>query len=248
MVNSKYLYEKYHQKTNAIKQLISENNFTYSSIIKVLKPYAPNKIEILDIGCGSGTLSLYLASKGNKVKGIDVSKKAIKSCKQSAKNLGLTQNTNFIIGDFLKINIKEKFDLIICNEVLEHIKKDDSAISKIAKLLKNNGILILSVPSIEAPLYRLGLAKKFDKRVGHLRRYTFGKINKLIEKKKLKIINMQKTEGIIRNFIFSFKINIPIIKLANRTKIASKIIAIIDKISLQIFGASQIIIVAQKKP
>ena len=97
------------------------------------------------------------------------------------------------------LKLKDRFDLIICSEVLEHLQDDMKALLKMNILLKDNGGIIVSVPSVNAPLYKLGLAEKFDKRVGHLRRYSLNQIVSLIEKAGFKIEETYKTEGVIRN-------------------------------------------------
>ena len=71
------LYETYHSNRRLQKRIISDNNFTYRELIKIMKPHL-NKIQsVLDIGSGAGTIDFYLASKGKKVTGIEISKSAV---------------------------------------------------------------------------------------------------------------------------------------------------------------------------
>mgnify|MGYP002682424234 CR=1 FL=1 len=98
--------------------------------------------DILDIGCGVGTISLLLASWGNKVEGIDISSIAIDSCKNSAKLLNLEKNINFKQFDFKDYKENKKFDFIICLEVIEHLENDREALQKMFTFLKPSGKLI----------------------------------------------------------------------------------------------------------
>ena len=246
MLQTLSLYEKYHQKTKPQRRLIKKKNFTYRLILSTLEPYLIDRKKILDIGCGAGTLSFYMASRGNYVRGIDISSKAIGACKISAQNLGIIQNTIFRVARFPKVTIDESFDLVLCVETLEHLIKDSLAIKKISGYLKTNGITIISIPSIEAPLHRLGLTRKFDRRVGHLRRYNLNKITKLLKKEKLQIIEIKKTEGLIRSLLFTSEYTALIVRAANKFSVLSDIFTFLDNISLKLFGESQIIIVAQK--
>lgn len=150
-------HEIFHESTSIQKKIINEKNFTYRIIFNVLNKYIRKNKKILDVGCGSGTLSLNLASKGNKVLGIDISGKAIAACRESARIIGLN-NAEFKRMDFPNDIPKAKFDYIICCEVIEHLKNDELALEKIFSVLNKNGIAIISTPSENAPLYKLGMA------------------------------------------------------------------------------------------
>lgn len=241
--NSKLVHEKYHAKTKVQKKIISENNFTYRLIIPVIKNYLKPKMKILDIGCGAGTLDFYLANKGYDVLGIDISGKAISDCKKSTEYLKL-QNAKFQIVDFPNKSPRVKFDLVIFTEVIEHLKDDKLALRKISNLLNEDGILILSTPSKNAPLHKLGLTEKFDKDVGHLRRYDLKSLEKMCEETGLRILEAKKTEGLLRNFLF---INSAAGKSVRFIKsFISDFVTLTDNILLMFFGESNFIIVARK--
>lgn len=243
-MSNKSLYERYHSKSNKQLKIIGERNFTYINILPPLNSCLNKKVkQILDIGCGSGTISLYLASKGYKVKGIDISKKAIRTCKESAESIGL-KNVNFEVSEFPNTVPNGKFDLVFFSEVIEHLPDDELAFRKIHKLLNPGGILFLSTPSKNAPLYKLGYAKKFDKQVGHLRRYTVDELKALLKQNGFKIKKAYKKEGIIRNFLFLNPIAGKFIRFIKFFLV--DIFTSIDNISIKLFGESQIIIIAQK--
>lgn len=242
---SRHLYEKFHQKTTFQKKVINTKNFTYRIILGVINNHVnsfTNKT-ILDVGCGAGTVSLYLANKGASIVGIDISRKAIDSCKKSARILKLKDKTQFICNTIEKIKFRRKFDVIICSEIIEHIPKDKAFLKRIHKLLKKNGLLILSTPSINAPLYKVGLAQNFDKRVGHIRRYSKEQISDLVKKSGFRIEEVKLTEGILRNFFFLTKFGW-FIKFFRG--IIANIVTKVDNLLIQPFGESQIFIVARK--
>jgi len=105
---------------------------------------------------------------------------------------------------------------------------------------------MITVPSKNAPLIKFRTIKKFDKKSGHLRRYSLNGLKYLMEKNGLKVIFSKKTEGILRNSLFVFKFGQIIIRVANRFSLISDIITFFDNISLNLFGESQIIVVAKK--
>lgn len=243
-MNKNQLYEKYHKKSRAQYKIIRENNFTYINILPILNSCLNKNVKtILDIGCGSGTISLYLASKGYKVKGIDISKKAIDACGESAKNIGL-KNVEFEICEFPKKKPTGKFDLIFFSEVIEHLPDDELALQKIHKLLNPGGILFLSTPSKNAPLHRLGYAKKFDKEVGHLRRYTVQELREKLKRNGFKVNKVYKKESILRSFLFLNPITGKFIRFIKFFLV--EIVTTIDNALAKISGESQIIIVSKK--
>jgi len=128
--------------------------------------------------------------------------------------------------------------------VLEHLQDDQAAIKKIYGLIKKNGLVMITVPSENAPLSKLGVIKKFDQISGHLRRYTLDRLKLLLEENNFKVIYTQKTEGIWRNSLYVFKLNL-IIKLANKFPFLSDLITWLDNLSLKLLGESQLIIVAK---
>tara|TARA_B100000686_G_C16791822_1_gene979233 strand:- start:2127 stop:2849 length:723 start_codon:yes stop_codon:yes gene_type:complete len=112
-------------------------------IKKFLKKNSLNsidKIKILDVGCGGGILCEPLARLGAKIIGIDVNEKAIKSAKNHSFQSNL--KIKYHCTDISKFNCKEKFDLITCMEVLEHVNDVELVVKNIKRLLKKNGIFI----------------------------------------------------------------------------------------------------------
>jgi len=242
--NSKSRYNSFHNKTKTQCKIISQKNFTYRNIINIIEKYLKgDNVKVLDIGCGSGTLCFYIANKGNSVFGVDISSKAISTCQESAHILGM-KNATFKVIDFPSENINGKFDFIISSEVIEHLEDDNLALKKIYGLLRNNGVLIITTPSSHAPLHRLGYAINFDKRVGHLRRYTIESLSKQCEDIGFMIVEAHKIEGILRNFLFLNPIAGKLVRLMKFY--ISDLVTFIDNIFIPIFGESNILIVAKK--
>ncbi len=75
----------------------------------------------IDLGCGTGNYSIYLASLGFDVTGIDISPTAIKIAKENAKKKGI--KCNFIVADALDDmnEVKSTFDFAYDWELLHHI-------------------------------------------------------------------------------------------------------------------------------
>ncbi|MFU2131290.1 bifunctional 2-polyprenyl-6-hydroxyphenol methylase/3-demethylubiquinol 3-O-methyltransferase UbiG [Gallibacterium anatis] len=107
-----------------------------------------NGKKVLDVGCGGGILSESMAKSGANVTGIDMSPQPLAVAKQHAQDNNLIidyqQST---IEDFLQQHQQlqaEKFDVITCMEMLEHVPDPFSIIRSCRQLLKPDGVLFMS--------------------------------------------------------------------------------------------------------
>jgi len=96
-------------------------------------------LKILDVGCGGGLISEPMCRLGANVTGIDASLKNIKIAKIHAKKNNL--NINYLNKSPEQVNEKEKFDVILNLEVVEHVENLDFFLKSCCKLLKKNGII-----------------------------------------------------------------------------------------------------------
>lgn len=251
MSNKQDFYDSYHTKNNFFYSVISRNNFTYFLILNffydaaflrlLTKKKSFEEITLLDVGCGVGTLAFYFASLGATVKGIDVSQRAIDICNEAKAHLAL-KNVTFK-KELLKKG-EEECDLVVSSEVIEHVEDEDTFLKNISSHLKPGGLLFLTTPSKENSLYRLGFYKKFDEEVGHLRRYTSTSLKKVLEKNHFEILEMKKSEGPLRNILYTTKLGF-LIRFLRGPLVP--LFHYFDSWTVRFFGASNIMVVAQKK-
>ena len=101
--------------------------------------------KVLDVGCGGGILSEALSELGADVTGIDASENTIGVAKSHSKlinsDVKYIQNT---IEEFVTSNPDEKFDVITCLEMLEHVPSPGDIIKVCSGLLKKNGDIFFS--------------------------------------------------------------------------------------------------------
>ena len=135
------LAHKWWDKTSEFKPLHQINPLRLNFITSKIKL---SGARVLDVGCGGGILSESLAKEGAKVTGIDQGANVIKVAKLHMKESDLDIDYKQLnIEDYFKLN-KEKFDVITCLEMLEHVPDPSSIIEKCAALLKPGGTIFFS--------------------------------------------------------------------------------------------------------
>ena len=100
------------------------------------------KLKILDIGCGGGLLCEPLSRLGAEMTGIDASKNNIEVAKLHSKEMNL--NINYINCAPENFNFKNKFDVILNMEVIEHVSSVEIFIQNCSKLTRENGIMFVA--------------------------------------------------------------------------------------------------------
>jgi len=142
----------------------------YKFVAKMLQGYK----NVLEIGAGDGFQSRLVDKE---VKNLVLSE-VFQENKDLFKKNKFNKNT-FIIHDFIKESIKQKFDAIYLLDVIEHIQKKqvNKFTKNILDSLKNQGVVIIGTPTIESQKY----ASKFSKR-GHVNCYTKSRLKKFMQK------------------------------------------------------------------
>ncbi len=102
-------------------------------------PHYLKNLSILDIGCGGGLISEPMARLGANVVGIDASEKNINVAKLHSEKTGL--KITYINSSPENLDYKEKFDIILNLEIVEHVDNVNLYIESCYKLLKTNGLM-----------------------------------------------------------------------------------------------------------
>ena len=99
-------------------------------------------IKILDIGCGGGLLSEPMCRLGAKVTGIDASDKNIEVARLHSKKNNL--EIEYLCSSPEKFSAKDKFDVILNMEIVEHVEDVNFFLESCSKLLKKDGIMFVA--------------------------------------------------------------------------------------------------------
>ncbi len=104
-----------------------------------------NGDKVLDIGCGTGLLSLKFLKKADcSITGIDNSKDMLSIFKDKIKKLSLEDKIICELGDAISLNLKKNsFDIVASTVTLHHVKDKYPTIKKIHDILKHEGRFVL---------------------------------------------------------------------------------------------------------
>jgi len=120
----------------------------------------------LDVGCGTGRVTIRLAEQGFAVDALDIEEKVVDIARRVAQKRNLP--IHFSVCDFVHQSGclgDELYDVVVCTEVLEHVEDWQPVVRAMCRLLKPGGTLIITVP------HNPKLFSVIDEHAGHYRRY-----------------------------------------------------------------------------
>ncbi len=113
-------------------------------------------LSVLDIGCGGGLMAEAMAAQGYPVVGIDASPEALAIAKDHAHQSGLSIDYRHDTAEGLA-QTKERFDVILALEIVEHVPNIKSFMTAVATLLKPNGLVIVATMNRTKRSFLLGV-------------------------------------------------------------------------------------------
>lgn len=132
---------------------------------------------VLDVGCGQGSLLADLRSAFPHIKlnGVDISNSAVELARLKV------PDGRFWVLNITKEHLSEKFDLVVCSEVLEHIPEDVAVLKNLAYMTSK--YLVISTVQ--------GRMRRFEaKEVGHVRNYSPGELVHKVEFSGFRVITV----------------------------------------------------------
>lgn len=110
-------------------------------------------LDLLDVGCGSGTLLGLLKQRGFHAMGVDFSEEA-------AKVAQAVNGVRVIVGSLEQAAFpKESFDVVTLFHVMEHVTNPREVLAEVLRILRPDGIVVLQVPNIDSWQFKLFGAK-----------------------------------------------------------------------------------------
>lgn len=205
LYSGKYMTETYGDKIlGKFEKIISlppkkSDNFKrVQRIKKFIKQLLPNKksIELLDIGSGLGVFPYSVKNIGWNCTAVDPDKRSVLHIK---KRIGVKS----IHGEFQKLKISKKFNVITLNKVLEHVENPISILRKAKKRLIKGGVIYVEVPDAEKASKKGKERQEFF--IEHMHVFSKSSLGYMSKKSGLKVIKIKRMHEPSGKFsLFSF--------------------------------------------
>ncbi len=116
---------------------------------KLRKQFGEKEISIYDAGSGYGQYSYFISKNLQpcKIYSVDVKEEWINDCKEFFESRKIN-NVSFGVEDLTQITHQNKFDLIVCVDVMEHIEDDIKVFQNFYSAVKDGGFVLINSPSI----------------------------------------------------------------------------------------------------
>ena len=163
----------------------------------------------LEVGCGMGYFSNLATKAGAKVTGVDVGPKLIAICKSKNKK------AKFMVASASSLPFKDSsFDILLSTEVIEHVENQNKAIKEMARVLKRNGILVITTPNkLFKPLFdflsKIGI-RPYN---GNEKWFYPWELKKLLERNSLKVVKEYHFNFIYPVYFFDQLENLPLFNI-----------------------------------
>lgn len=145
--NARFAYGHDYYDSSPYTQLpILRNRYFQNKINKNMTLSQSNKLSILDVGCGWGNFLQILNDNHLPYLGIDISEEAVAICREKGLNCLKADLINLSKGS------RQKYSVITFFQVIEHLKNPLEYLKASKKLLKKNGILLITTPNNNSPL------------------------------------------------------------------------------------------------
>ena len=199
-ISYKHSYQP--QKRHTLRYAKTTLNYL-KKIISFIKVNNYENLKFLDIGSGSGELLYFAKKMGFQTLGIEPNEGYANFCKNS---LAL----NVVNSTYENANLKKnEYDIINLNQVLEHLPNPITVLNDLKSYLKKNGLLIITVPDIEAQIHSPNTIFHY----AHIYNYNHIHLKKIINDQGFEILNPEtKTTSIIaqknyKNKILEFELS-----------------------------------------
>ncbi len=182
---------KYSKRESYLKKFKSELLIDF--IAQNLSKFKTKKLKFLEIGSGEGYLMNAALKTNWQIKGVDYQANPIKRLNKKILPYFVEKDPSIFIKDAIKN--KEKYNIIVIQNVLEHVIDPELLISDLKRILNNTGILLIQVPNDYSITQEFALKEKRIKKEywflppQHLNYFNTQNLRVFLKKFKMEIID-----------------------------------------------------------
>ncbi len=184
----------------SVDKMLEDNPMRYNLHVRAREPFIRDALQavsnregrLLDVGCGIGYFSSVISECGNSVVALDIDFQSV----STVSNMVVTQteqngDIRCVVGNGAELPFKDgSFDVVLASETIEHVENDDEMLAGIWRILKSEGMLILTTVCLDGLLP----VSDFMHKDGHEKHYKIGY-------KKDEIVNLLIRNGFVTDSI-----------------------------------------------
>ena len=117
-----------------------------SEFARMLDRAIPADATVIEVGCGTGQMSLYLARAGRRIVGADLSRASLRLAAAASQRFGLNRAVRFIQTDLHRPGLRNgAFDVVYSSGVLHHTPDPGAAFARVARLARPGGWIVVGL-------------------------------------------------------------------------------------------------------
>ncbi len=178
--------------------------------------------KLLEVGSGMGDMLAEAQSRGFEVTGIEYSAHAVETARRKLAG----GSGQVLVGEIDDLNLPdESFDVCILSDVLEHVRQPEQFMQTVHRLLKPNGVVFVSVPSLDSWSARLLGKHWMEFKSEHLYYYNSQTLQNLLFKTSFGQVWLQPNRKVLTlGYIFAHFDRYPVPVITSLTRLATRLI------------------------
>ena len=139
---------------------------SYHKKLEITQSYLKSDMEVIELGCGTGSTAITHSPFVKHIRAIDISSKMIAIAREKARS-SATENIAFEVATIEELKVpKESVDVVLALSILHLVENKDTVIEKIHAMLKPGGIFVSSTICLNDDMKWLKFIMPFARAIG----------------------------------------------------------------------------------
>lgn len=142
---------KFYEQQSLTPETLERFRVACETLLRIYGPLPQGRqLDILDIGCGAGTQSLFWAKDGHRYRGIDINEPLVQLARQRAAEQGI--DASFDVGSATELPCSDgTVDICLLPELLEHVADWQGCLNEAIRVLRPGGLIYINTSSKLCP-------------------------------------------------------------------------------------------------